>query len=270
MSKKEVEKKVEADFAFVVTVKSTNVFQQNLLSECVRHIRALYATRVIYLLNDNSTVPLLYEKDENIFIYPALVQGAGEVNAYLFALDPRCAHDMLVFIHDSVFIKRHLPIPAVATTTPMFVPFWYSHKFVWTGIFTPQNSAILKSLCLYNNNNNIINNNRNLLGVLNGVKTQSALFAVTFGAMGLFNRAFVQFMRTKSNMWETAHLFKSRPNRCLFERIISVFHMWLHNGQTIIHVNSVCGDIFQHPKAFRNTNMNVTSHSSLIKVWQGR
>lgn len=269
---KEKEKEKKEDFAFVVTVKCTNAFQQTLLRECVRHIRALYATRVIYVLNDNSTVPLcLWLSDENIFIYPALVQGAGEVNAYLFALDPRCAHDTLVFIHDSVFIKRRLPISvltkaaaAAAAATPLFVPFWYSQKFLWREIFIPANKTILTSMYLYFYEKN---KTTRLFEILNGVPRT---FAVTFGAMGVFNRAFVQFMRTHSNLWLTAHLFKSRPNRCLFERIISVFAMWLHNGHTTVHVDSLCGDIFQHPRAFENTNMNITSHSLLVKVWQGR
>lgn len=98
----------------------------------------------------------------------------------------------------------------------------------------------------------------------------ASTFTVTFGAMGLFNRAFAQFMRENSNLWETAHLFKSRPNRCLFERVISVYHMLLHHGQKVIHVNSLCGNIYYHPKAFKNTDMNIKTRSLLVKVWQGR
>lgn len=263
-------------FAFIITAKTCNAFQQHLLQECVRHIRAQYPTHTIYILNDNSPWPLqlALAEDPHMHIYPALAKGAGELNAYLFSVDERCLHRRVVFIHDSVFLKGPLPsfYDSTESTTldtfPFFQSFWQATKHAWTDIFTLENKIILENMVFYFDSPWCPK--KTLLQVLREFQHGLKDFAVTFGAMGMFNTAFVHFVQSRTNLFAIAHLFKTRSHRCLFERIVSC----LLYMQKPPQVHSLCGDIFQHPAAFKNTCINLppphNKPTTFVKVWQGR
>lgn len=262
-------------FAFIITAKTCNAFQQHLLKECVRHIRVWYPTHIIYILDDNSPVSVRENtfaghQDPHLHIYPALVRGAGELNAYLFCVDERCVHTRVVFIHDSVFLKAPLPSfynsmnISFDTTHSLFQSFWKATRHVWTDIFVIQNSVILNNMVFYFDSPTCPT--KTLYQVLREFQQRHKGFAVTFGAMGMFNTSFVRFIQSHTNLFDITHLFTTRSHRCLFERIITclIYMQQQHN--------SLCGDIFDHPNAFTNTNINppLSPPPIFIKVWQGR
>jgi hypothetical protein len=263
-------------FAFIITAKTCNAFQQHLLQECVKHIRAQYPTHTIYILDDNSPLPpkpqLALTEDPHLHIYPALSSGAGELNAYLFSVDARCLHTRVVFIHDSVFLKSLLPSfydkgSAALDTHPFFQSFWQATRHVWTDIFTAENKIIFDNMVFYFDSPWCPT--KTLLQVLREFQHALKDFAVTFGAMGMFNTAFVRFVQSRTNLFAIAHLFTTRSHRCLFERIISCL-LYMQKPPL---VQSLCGDIFKHPAAFKNTSINLSPNSkptTFVKVWQGR
>ncbi len=255
---------MDAEFAFIVTSKVTNNTHRNLLIECIRHIRIFYPEHTIYLINDNSEeslFPHLELLDYNIEILDAIVKNGGEINPYMFILDSRCKHDNLIYIHDSVFLKK--PLEFLKKNTSDFIPIWYSTKYIWNDIFIPENMDILKNMIFtYNSSNS------NLYNLLQSFKNSKNQFLVTFGAMAFFNRRFVTFIRDNTNFFSVVNMFKTRNNRCLFERILSSVYIIMYKQ---LYNKSICGDIIYHPLSFKNREIYPDKYDNyFVKVWQGR
>jgi hypothetical protein len=250
------------EFAFIITSKVTTITNCNLLLECIRHIRILYPDNVIYLINDNSNTKLFpYEEllDYNVELIDSIVKNGGEINPYLFILDPRCKYDRLFYIHDSVIIKKELN--EILSSRNDFIPIWYSDKYLWNDIFIPSNMDILNNMIFYGNNNITLHN---LLRICKNTNN----FLVTFGAMALFNKTFVEYMRDNTNFFSIVEQFKNRNNRCLFERILTCVYITMNKQ---ICTNYICGDINNHPLAFKNTDIYINNYDNyFVKVWQGR
>jgi hypothetical protein len=275
----------QSEFAFIVTSKVTSITQKHLLLECIRHIRIIYPEHTIYLINDNSNISLFPTTDlmdYNVEIIESIVKNGGEINPYLFILDDRCRYDSLLYLHDSVFIKKQID----HLIDHNFVPIWYSTKYIWNDIFIPENMDILTQMVFYNYKNT--NMKINLYELLLCFK-KSNNFLVTFGAMSYFNKKFVEFIRDNTNFFSIVNNFKNRHNRCLFERIISCIYILMYdqmyrgvpklshsekvclNFGTLWYPKSMCGDIIYHPSSFKNTEMYIHNYNSyFIKVWQGR
>ncbi len=253
---------MEFDFAFIITSKISNNTHTNLLIECVRHIRIIYPEHVIYLINDNSNTKLFPNEellDYNVDIIDSIVKNGGEINPFLFILDSRCKHDKLLYIHDSVMIKKRLD--NIFSSKADFIPIWYSNKYLWNDIFIPTNMDILNNMIFHKPN--YINLNNLLYSF-----RRSNNFVVTFGAMGLFSKKFVEFIRDNTNFFSIVEKFKCRHNRCLFERILTCVYM-IMNKQ--VYNNYICGDINNHPMAFKNTDIYISNYDNyFVKVWQGR
>lgn len=250
-------------FAFIVTTKVTNSSHRNLLLECIRHIRIIYPEHTIYLINDNSNgslFPLDELVDYNVELIESIVKNGGEINPYLFILDDRCKHDKLLYLHDSVIIKKN--VDSFIGKNENFIPIWYSKKYIWDDIFIPVNMDILNNMIFYGKRE------LKLIDVLMSFKQSKNNFLVTFGAMGIFNKRFVEFIRDNTNFFSIVEKFKTRNNRCLFERILSCIYIILYKQ---IYNNSICGDINIHPLSFRNSDIYIDNYNNyFVKVWQGR
>jgi hypothetical protein len=254
---------MDIDIAFIITTKVNNNKHRCLLIECIRHIRILYPEHTIYLINDNSIIdlfPLDELVDYNIELIDAIVKNGGEINPYLFILDPRCKHDNLLYIHDSVIIKTHIDNKIIDKSN--FIPIWYSSKYIWDDIFILQNMDILNNMVFYDKRE------IKLIELLYSFKHSKNNFLVTFGAMGFFNKKFVEFIRDNTNFFSIVEKFKNRNNRCLFERILSCVYIILYKK---IYNTSICGDINSHPGSFKNTDIYLNNYNNyFLKVWQGR
>jgi UDP-N-acetylglucosamine 2-epimerase (non-hydrolysing) len=261
-------KNIDNDICFIVTTKATNSAQEYILIECIRHIRVLYPLNTIYVINDNSTISI--QKNEillnyNVEIIESLVRGGGELNPYLFSLDPRCKHKSIIYIHDTVFIKKSIDTFIEKNTN--FIPIWYSNKYVWDDVDNPINSSILSGMILYYDD---LKNYISLGELLEYIKASNNFnFVVTFGAMSIFHKSFVDYIQKYTNLFSIKHLFTDRKNRCLFERILSVVYLWM-NRKLYIDRDSICGDINNHGDAFYNTKLYLDNDYYFLKIWQGR
>lgn len=259
---------IQNTFAFVITSKITNNVQNYLLIECIRHIRYFYPQHIIYLIDDQSMYSLKDNQEiisSNVSVISSIAKSGGEVNPYLFSLDSRCKHDTLVYLHDSAFIKA--PIESfIATCSQSFLPIWYSNKFIWDDVFDSINQPIRNSMLFYFDD---LTNTITLHDLLVFFKSNPKLnFSVTFSGMSIFHRSFVQFIKKYTNFFSIVHLFTSRKNRCLFERILSCIYFWMYR---YTYRSSVCGDINAHPMCFKNSNVYINNfNSTFLKVWQGR
>ena len=258
-------KNINNDFAFVITTKITNTTQQYLLSDSISHIRLFYPTEKIYIINDNSTIPLPDLQLDNIELICSIVNGSGEINPYVFALTPLCKHETLIYIHDTVFIKNYINT-FIEKNNTCFLPIWRSNKYLWDDMFSPINKQILTSMLFYYNDlKRYITLGEFLLYLK---KNKQYDFSVTFGGMSIFNKSFCEFIQKYTNLFSILHLFTTRLNRCLFERILTCIFIWMHKSMYSL---TVCGDINNHPNTFLNTQPNITGYNNyFLKVWQGR
>jgi UDP-N-acetylglucosamine 2-epimerase len=259
---------INKQFAFIITSKVTNSTQQFLLLESIRHIRSIYPQHTIYLIDDQSMYPLKDNQDiisSRVTVLESIVKGGGEINPYLFSIDPRCKHETLIYIHDSAFLKSSID-SFISSSNQSFIPIWYSKKFIWDDVFDSINQSIRNSMLFYSSD---LTTNMTLHDLLLYFKANSKLqFVVTFSGMSIFHRSFVQFIKKYTNFFSITHLFTCRKNRCLFERILSCIYFWIYHSS---YTSSICGDINDHPMCFRNSNVYIDNyHNIFLKVWQGR
>lgn len=256
--------KDKENFGFIITTHTKTYEHQNYLLECVRHIRKFYPKTHIYILNDNSPLPMpeVFKKDEHVSIHSTISPGAGELNPYLFMSTPECLHDKLVYIHDSAFLKQNINHYIHTTEEVLFL--WYSRSCVLNDVFKPENREIVAKLEFYLGSSKI-----DFTSFFNILCKFVPNLHVKFGCMSIFTRAFVEKVKVVSNLFEIAHLFKNRTNRCFFERILSVLYIAIY-GQEFPFEKFVCGDINTHPLCFANKNVHTMTHYPFTKVWQGR
>lgn len=248
--------------AFIITTCVRNSTHLVYLKECIKHIRRIYPTIYIYVINDNSILSITEINGPDIEIVQALSNRGGEINPYLFILDPRCKHDKLIFIHDSVFIKRN--IDAFINRVNEIDFLWYALSAIYNDIFHIENKEILDNLYIYCGNGKM-----SISNYINIIRYQNKYFYVKFGCMSMFTKKFMEKVDLVTNIREIKHLFNKRVNRCFFERLLSILYIYIY-GQDYNPKLTLCGDIFRHPKKFINTDPNILSPYPLVKVWQGR
>jgi hypothetical protein len=252
-------------FAFIVTTCVRQTEHLVYLIKCLESIRSVYPDGFIYVINDNSNERYNIEDSlkqfENIEVVESIAKGGGEINPYLFILDPRCNHDKLIFIHDSAFLKDSLDVYIHSEEEILF--FWYSisSKFNDTTNKT-ENSDIFKNFYLYNGNMKICL--ENYFHIIKGCK----YFDVKFGSMSIFTKAFMKKVDAVTNFVECSKLFKNRINRCLLERLLTILYIFVYNKE-FPTTHYICGDINRHPLPFVNRDTNAL-YKPIVKVWQGR
>jgi hypothetical protein len=247
--------------AFIILTHCSSPNHLNLLLECIKRVRIHFPRSYIYILDDHSPLDLQSNQElrsilerGDCSLHLTKHQGAGELNPYLFALSSECHHDHFVYIHDSVMVNH----PFDVDTNHDIKILWHSKKSLFENVFSQVNQLILQNLKIQG---------KTLHSLLREHERQKGNFCVAFGGMAIFSKSFAQTMVDSSNLREVANLFKTRVNRCLFERILVLFILLLQGDRP---VTSMCGDIQMHPMSFRNTNVNLIHPGFLTKVWQGR
>jgi hypothetical protein len=251
-----------SDWAFIVTTCVRNKEHLGYLIECIRHIIRIYPNRHIYIINDNSTISIDFIKGKNIEILEPISPKAGELNPYLFAMSDLCKYDKLVYIHDTVMLKKNIDHFINRTEEINF--FWHSIHSIHNDTIQIENTHILNNLYLYFSNSKM-----SIYNYINYININNIQFTVKFGSMSIFTKKFVHKLDLVTNIKDSAKYFTQRINRSFLERLLSIFHIFIYrNDYPITH--SLCGNIMNHPSPFSNKNINTKLNIPLLKVWQGR
>lgn len=255
---------IAKSWAFIVTTCVRSETHLSYLKECIKHIRKLYPNTHIYVINDNSSLDINVIKDDEIEIIEAIAPKAGELNPYLFGMDERCKHDKLVYIHDTVFIKKKIDIYIVRNTEIDFL--WYDITAIHNDTVRPENAEILNNLRFYFGNGKI-----SAYRYLSMVKDMRIPFSVKFGSMSIFTKSFCEKLDLVTNIKEASKYFKQRVHRCFLERLLSLFHIFIYGNDYLLR-NHLCGNIQRHLNSFKNLNINgiIDRKQPFVKVWQGR
>jgi hypothetical protein len=248
--------------AFIITTCTRNLEHLLYLKECIKNIRIIYPIIHIYVISDSCEIPIDEINGENIEIIDAEIKGGGEINPYLFALDDRCKHEKLIYIHDTVFIKKNIDRYINSPSEIIFI--WYATKALTNDTITPENTEILNNFYFYFSNTKI-----SLYHFINAIRLIKMPYTVKFGSMSIFTKEFMKKVDLVTNFKQVANLFNKRVHRCFFERILSFIYIFIY-GFDYNPKYTVCGDIFTHPNAFCNKNYNIPTKTPMVKVWQGR
>jgi hypothetical protein len=256
--------------AFIVTASIRNTKQLTYLTMCLESIRNIYSDKYIYIINDSNnneyTNEFLLEKlrhIDNKEVISSIVKGAGELNPYLFIVDSRCKHDKLIYIHDTVFIKKNIDQFIIRKNEIDFI--WYSAHCLYNDTTNKrENDEIFNKFYFY------FSNGKMCLRQYFRILQKYRLFtSVKFGSMSIFTKRFMEKVLAITNLSEVAHLFVNRTNRMLLERLFTVMYIFIY-GRDYETFKFICGNIFSHPDNFRNYNPQINYDNYFVKVWQGR
>lgn len=261
------EEKNEGKFAFIITASIQNEKQLTYLIKSIRDIKKIYPNVFIYIINDNSEngfseiLNLIFNKEDTKVI-DSIKNKGGEINPYLFILSPECSYDKLIYLHDSSFLKENIDQYILSTKDITF--FYNSDKNILNDVIDPENKLILDLLKF-----KYLDAELSLTDIFNELvflQSKKYLFDIKFGGMSIFTKTFVQKVSKISNFFDIVDLFKTRKNRSLFERILTIFYDILYDEPPVY----ICGDITQHLDFGKNLNQELKTGKALTKVWQGR
>ena len=168
----------------------------------------------------------------------------------------------MVYIHDTVFIKKNIDSFINRNTEIDFL--WCTNTAINNDTFKTENKEILNNLLLYFSNSKMP-----IYHFIKMIKEVYIPYNVKFGCMSVFTKRFMEKIDLVTNLRDVAKMFNCRGHRCFFERLLSILHVFIY-GRDYNMNNSLCGNIYKHPRPFTNTNINIHCIMPLVKVWQGR
>jgi len=252
----------------ITCTHSTTDFQDELLIKSILSIKTHHPDAQMVILNDNytkniydllKTVPGI--QVDTLIIEDTEHQGAGEGNAYVWSCKHVDEYDRFIFIHDSVILHGKIPVDLKHVH---FRPLWYASPFhASTGLINSEAESGIVEL--------IVDNDI-------GIKLYDSIIRkdvfVIFGCMGVWDKEFANFIRTRTNFLAVVSRFNTRRLRCMMERIIHIFFKYCHPSEKLKEFSSlaICGEIFKHKNNFTNTSFDATlaNNPFALKIWQGR
>ena len=254
--------------AVIICTYIKTKFQDDLLIRNVLSVQKHHPDAQMVVLNDNydKNIYDLLKTNPKIRLDSLIIehtehQGAGECNPYVWSCKHVDEYDRFIFIHDSVILHGKIPVDLKHVH---FRPLWYATPYhASTGLINSEAESGIVEL--------IIDNDV-------GTKLYDIIIRqdayVVFGCMGVWDKEFVNFIKTRTNFLEVVYRFNTRRLRCMMERIIHIFFKYCHPSEKMKEFPSlaICGEIFKHKDDFRNTSFDpkLANNPFALKIWQGR
>lgn len=223
-------------------------------------VREFYPDNKIIIIDDNSNYEFVTEMElKNTEIIQSEYHGRGELLPYIYFLRYRWFEKM-VFIHDSVFIKRYIDFDNIV-----------DYKFLWhfnKGQYD-NNDKIISIIEKLDNSRKLIKFHNKKLFWQNGC----------FGVMMVIKYDFLELLNNKYNLELLIKYIKTRDDRCCLERIMALLCQC--EKEKYLEDLSFFGYIFEyyhlvtyckiHPSYdYYINNSNDYKLKSIVKVWSGR
>jgi hypothetical protein len=250
------------EFSFMVTTYCSQDKHLESLKGCLAAISTHYPNTRTYVLDDHSPrdVSQVLPSNSDLFIvHKTKYKQAGELNPYLFALELELELERFVFIHDTVTVKPGIVELVKHHHDKDIVLLWSTKRYLFTDVFSQPNENILDKFTV---------GGSPARPLLRGYqRSLNPNFVVAFGGMSLFTRRFAEKFIECSNIQDLAPLFTSRPNRCLFERLLSLVILTIYGDKPI---RVLFDDIFAHPAPYYNQDPHAEYIHPVVKTWSGR
>lgn len=198
------------DFGFIILRHVNSKQTDYYWKECYKCIRKLYPTKRIVIIDDNSNYKLVSNfETENCEIIQSEFKGRGELLPYFYyARNPW--FPKAVIIHDSVFIKKKVPIEKVEN----YLPFWhFLHKHMQ---YHPREKKILMHL----------EKNKKLLEF----HEKKNKWMGIFGVQVMIEHHYIKMIDEKHNLSKLLPVIRNRYDRMCLERVMGCI---LHNNDKL-------------------------------------
>jgi hypothetical protein len=232
---------------FIILRHVNSNLTNNYWKECYDCIRKFYTESHILIVDDNSNLSFITEKElvNTTIIKSEFEGGRGELLPYYYFFKTNL-FDTAVILHDSVFIQSYINFNN------------YKDKFLWT--FTNHREDAKREYTLLS----ILNSNEKLLSIYNQNHWKGC-----FGAMSIITRNTINIFNEKYNLFILLKHISTRYDRMCFERIISIL-FWSEELVTLENI-SILNHIGDYNWGFTFENYSkYKPNFPAIKVWSGR
>lgn len=191
----------ENDFGFIILRHVNSKQTDYYWKESYKCIRKLYPNQKIIIIDDNSDYKLVSKfKTVNCEVVQSEYKARGELLPYFYYARNRW-FSRAVIIHDSVFIKKKLPIMKIKN----YLPFWhFVHKHMK---FHSREKEMLMQL----------KNNEKILGF----HEKKHKWMGIFGAQVMIEHDYIKMIDEKHDLSRLIPLTKSRYDRMCIERVMA-------------------------------------------------
>jgi hypothetical protein len=243
--------------AVIVTTYQIEERHKQFFYHCITSIRKYHNTATIVILDDNHKTselpptPFTCRKEKTK--YPR----CGEVNAYVWACEHKDEYDTFIYLHDTALLINTLPLDL----PHHFRPLWFSSKCMNNNVHGSDVNRFIDDFRV---------DGKDCKDLLTELRANRG--SVVFGAMGIFDKEFLSFIKDKTNFLELASRLNTRFLRSFFERVVYMIYCRFTDPVNFIP-SALCGDIFNHGSQFRNTefhNKSIAKNPYVLKIWQGR
>ena len=244
-------------YVFVILRHISNKNDKELWIESYHSIRKFYKNLII-IIDDNSQIEAEHCHLDNVEVIKSEFPGAGEILPYYYFLKYKWA-DRMIFLHDSMFLKREFRPEELE----------YGTKFHW--YFSISRDLYLDKIIELSS---FISNSNSLINYINSDK-----WIGCFGAATIITVETINYLEKKYNLFTTLiHHIHNRREREYFERIIGIILCF----EKIIDINkpSNCGCIHNVPECWDQKYKTIEdviklhnehNYNSVIgKIWRGR
>jgi len=254
-------------YGFVITRHVNSEQTNKYWNQCIKLIRTYYPYRQIILIDDNSNYSFVKADHpyKNLTIIQSEYPGRGELLPFIYYLKYRW-WDNAVFLHDSVFIHKHIPFELLKVPV---LPLWH---FIKDKLH--HNTVVRVSGGLSNNSEimKILQHEDSLMSI-NKLNTD---WCGVFGVQCFININFLEQIQNKYNITNLILYVSCRDERCALERIMGIIIFLEYPAYRFSLKKSVLGDIRSYMPWGYNYDQYISSFKNhaivrhVVKVWTGR
>ena len=254
-------------YGFIITRHVNSKQTNKYWNHCVKLIRTIYPLKQIIIIDDNSNQNYVSSehKYSNLTIIQSEYFQRGELLPYIYYLKYKWFPNAVI-IHDSLFF--HLKIHFEKLSVPV-LPLWH-HSYDKENQFN-----IIRIASALNNTHNIIKKLLKPNEVVTNMGFSNDKFNLCFGGQCYINLSFLELLQNKYNIVSLVNVIKNRSDRCALERILGA--IFCEEYPKLLKINSLFGNIFKHPGAFKYTYYDYKKDLAtnkivcpVVKVWSGR
>jgi hypothetical protein len=227
------------NFCFIITTCVKTQIHSNQLLRCLNSIQKYHQSSIIYLINDSDSYYDFFFNNlintmNNIKLIPSYNKGCGEQQIFKFILD--CdninINDNVVYLHDSVILRRELDNISDIDTVK-FIWHFTNHRIHW--------DTIIEERTTYNVDNNIIthsdlinhylikyfNTNNDFLNYALYMMQNKNMWVGCMGYKCIINKKCLIEMNKSLNFADIFLKFNTRRERIINESIFSIICHYL-------------------------------------------
>jgi hypothetical protein len=264
-----------AALGFVVTRHVRSATTNRYWNRCVQCIARVYPECPVVVIDDHSDPAFVSAEAEypHVTVVPSPYPRRGELLPFVMYVTHRW-WPQAVFLHDSVFVHRRVPLQSVLPVMPL----WHHEKDQEDGSRVLQVASALLS----STSGRIVRRLRPepdelRLSWRKDGEPPSTWYALCFGAQCIVTLAFVQHLEATYGLSRLVQVVTTRRDRCAWERVAGALFWEESPALRRLRTPSLFGDIVTKPRAFQYTfddyERDVAAQAlfpPFVKVWTGR